>query len=103
MVSLFLSAVEHAHLPLQPVIMVMGGIALWGVVFPPLGQILGLLTWFVVAFNDQSCWYSRCSRYHFSSIKPGVFGSALPSIWDAYPGISPSAKPRGTEEQPIPI
>lgn len=52
--SIFSPLVNMLILPLQPVIMVMGGIALLvGLFFLPLGQILGLLTWFVVAFNDQ--------------------------------------------------
>ncbi len=52
--SIFSPLVNMFILPLQPVIMVMGGAALLiGLFFFPLGQILGLLTWFVAALNDQ--------------------------------------------------
>jgi len=52
--SLFSPLVNMLILPLQPIIMVLGGVALLvGMFFFPLGQLLGLLTWFVAAFNDQ--------------------------------------------------
>jgi competence protein ComEC len=52
--SLFSPLVNMLILPLQPIIMVLGGMALLvGMFFFPLGQLLGLLTWFVAAFNDQ--------------------------------------------------
>ena len=41
-------------LPLQPAIMILGGIAmLTGLVSLPIGRVLGLLAWLVAAYNDQ--------------------------------------------------
>lgn len=41
-------------LPLQPGLMLSGGIALVaGLIFYPFGRIMGLLTWILAAFNDQ--------------------------------------------------
>jgi len=52
--SLFSPLVNLLILPLQPALMFLGSIALVaGLLFFPLGQILGLVAWFVAALNDQ--------------------------------------------------
>ncbi|MGV8026087.1 MAG: ComEC/Rec2 family competence protein [Anaerolineaceae bacterium] len=52
--SLISPVVNLLILPLQPAIMILGGIALLsGLLFYPFGRLVGLITWFVAVFNDQ--------------------------------------------------
>ena len=52
--SLISPLVNLFILPLQPAIMILGGIALLaGLLFYPLGRLVGLIVWFIAAFNDQ--------------------------------------------------
>lgn len=53
-ISLISPLVNLFILPLQPIIMILGGVALvCGMVFYPLGRLVGLLAWMIAAFNDQ--------------------------------------------------
>lgn len=52
--SLISPLVNLLILPLQPAIMILGGIALLaGLLFYPLGRLVGLIAWFIAAFSDQ--------------------------------------------------
>ncbi len=52
--SIFSPLVNLIILPLQPAIMILGGIAMiTGLVSLPLGRVLGITAWLVAAFNDQ--------------------------------------------------
>lgn len=52
--SIFSPLVNLIILPLQPAIMILGGIAMiTGLVSLPLGRVLGIMAWLVAAFNDQ--------------------------------------------------
>jgi competence protein ComEC len=52
--SLISPLVNLLILPLQPAIMVLGGTALLaGLLFYPLGRLVGLMAWFITAFNNQ--------------------------------------------------
>ena len=56
--SLLSPLVNLLILPLQPAIMLIGGAALiCGMLFYPLGRLVGLFAWFITAFNDKIVLY----------------------------------------------